>query len=276
MTGVQTCALPIFNLVLARELVARTRVSALLQGYRGRPPAALDAVHAALLGMAQLAADQDDILELDINPLLADQRGVIALDARVRVGAPREGHTGSRRLAIRPYPKELEEFVALEGFGRLKLRPVRPEDEPMFEAAFRRMTPEDVRLRFFGPINELGHDMAVRLTQIDYDREMEFVLEDPDAADLGARLMGVGRLAADPDNRHAEFAITVRSDLKGRGIGRFLLRRVVDYGRRRGIGDIFGDILVENQPMIDLARHLGFTFEEISADHGIVRATIKL
>jgi acetyltransferase len=268
-------ALPPLNLVLARELVSRTRIHALLQGYRDRPPAALDAICLTLVRLAQLATDLDGVMELDINPLLADSDGVVALDARVRVAAG-SARRGAARLAIRPYPKELEEVIELEGLGRLLLRPVRPEDAPMFRAAFDLMSPEDIRLRFFGPIKDMGHEMAARLTQIDYDREMALIVVRPEEAELGARFLGVVRIAADPDNRRAEFAITVRSDLKGRGIGRFLMRRIVAYAKGRGIGEIFGDILSENQPMLDLSRRLGFTIAELSADHGIVRATLVL
>ncbi len=146
----------------------------------------------------------------------------------------------------------------------------------MFSAAFDRLSPEDIRLRFFGPVKELGHDMAARLTQIDYDREMALLVERPEIADLGERFCGVVRIAADPDNRKAEFAVLVRSDLKGHGIGRFLMRHIVDYARKRQIGELFGDILSENGPMLDLCRRLGFKVEDLHIDHGIVRAVLKL
>jgi acetyltransferase len=248
-------ALPPLNMRLARDLMAQTRVSRLLHGYRGRPPADLDAIAVTLIKVAQLVIDFAEIAELDINPLLADPDGVIALDARVRVAratAPPE-----RRLAIRPYPKELEDEIRLTGGRTLLLRPIRPEDEPMMMAAFHRLSPEAVRLRFFAPIKELTHETAAGFTQIDYDREMALVLADhgrPGAAELYA----VARFSTDPDQEKAEFALTVRNDVTGRGFGPLLMRRLIDYARQRGIGEIFGHVLRENGAMLAICRSLGF------------------
>jgi acetyltransferase len=248
-------ALPPLNMRLAQDLIAQTRVSRLLRGYRDRPPADLDAIAVTLLKIAQMVTDFAEIAELDVNPLLADQRGVIALDARVRV--TRAAVPPERRLAIRPYPKELEDEVALRDGRTLLLRPIRPEDEPMLIAAFQKASPEAVRLRFFAPIKELTHATAAGLTQIDYDREMALVLADrsrPGAAEL----YGVARFSTDPDQQKAEFAIGVRDDVAGRGVGTLLMRRLIDYARGRGIGEIFGQVLAENRRMLGLSRSLGF------------------
>ena len=180
-------ALPPLNMRLAYDLMAQTRVHRLLRGYRDRPAADLDAVALVLLKVAQLVADFAEVTELDINPLLADEHGVIALDARIRVA--QTGKRAEERLAIRPYPKELEEEVSLADGRRLWLRPIRPEDEPALVAWFRKLSLEAVRLRFFAPLKELTHQAAARLTQIDYDREMALVLVEhgsPGAAELYA------------------------------------------------------------------------------------------
>jgi acetyltransferase len=248
-------ALPPLNMSLACDLVAQTRISRLLGGYRDRPPADLDAIAVTLIQVAQMVADLAEIAELDINPLLADQEGVVALDARVRLA--RTATAPERRLAIRPYPKELEEEVALDEGRTLLLRPIRPEDEPMLVAAFRKASPEAVRLRFFAPIKELTHETAAGLTQIDYDRQMALVLADrarPGAAELYA----VARFSTDPDQQQAEFAIAVRDDVAGRGLGTLLMRRLIDYARGRGIGEIFGLVLAENRSMLAICRKLGF------------------
>ncbi len=265
-------ALPPLNMNLARELIGRTRIVRLLQGYRDRKPADLDAVALTLIQLAQLAADLDEVAELDINPLLADAQGVMALDARIKVREPGPAR-GTGRLAIRPYPQELEDWVEIGKLGRVRLRPIRPEDEPYLVAAFAKLDPEDIRMRFFAPMKALPHDMAARLTQIDYDREMALILERPETK---GDIIGVVRLAADPDGTRAEFAIIVRSDVKGNGIGAMMMKRIIDYARTRRIGAIFGDVLHENTRMLALCRELGFTIEEIHADAGIVRATLAL
>jgi acetyltransferase len=182
--------------------------------------------------------------------LLVDADGVIALDARIVVHEP-VGEERAARLAIRPYPVELETEVEHRG-ERLRIRPIRPQDEPMLISFASRMTAEDARLRFFGPIREFSHELAARLTQIDYDREMAFLLLREDD------LVGVGRLVADPDFEQAEFALTVASDRQRRGYGELLLRHVVDYAKTRGIRRVFGLVLRENRRMLDLGARLGF------------------
>ena len=258
-------ALPPLNLALANELMSHTRVWRQLQGYRNRPPAALDDAALTLVRLSQLICDLGEVAEVDINPLLADVSGVIALDARVRI-APNPA--GDRRLAIRPYPKELERHESVSGIGELFLRPVKPEDASAFNRFFEQLAPEDVRLRFFTPLRALPERLRARFTQIDYDREMAFVLF------RGAEIIGVTRLAADPDNVKAEFAVIVRSDLKGKGLGRMLLDRIIQYARQRGIGEIFGDILPENTAMLNLCRDLGCRL--IFRESGVVRARLSI
>lgn len=262
-------ALPPLNLNLAHELMRRTRVHGLLQGYRDRPAADLDAIARVLTRIARLLAELPEVVELDINPLLADQDGVIALDARIAVRA--DDGRGDRRFAIRPYPRGLERMIARDDLGALRLRPIKPEDEPAIRGLAAAMTPEDRRLRFFAPVKVLDRETLARLTQIDYDREMALVLED-----AGGAILGVARIAADPDGAKAEFAVTVRSDLKGRGLGRLLLGAIVDYARGRGLGEVTGDILRENTAMVGLARHLGFTIGEIPESAEILRAYLAL
>jgi acetyltransferase len=273
MIGDTALALPPLNLALARELMSRTRIFHQLKGYRDRPPAALDSIALALVQLSQLVCDLDDVIELDINPLLADAEGVVALDVRVRVDGP--VHPGRRggRLSISPYPKELERIASIHGVGDAILRPVRPEDAPAFIRLFEKLTPEDVRMRFFAPMKEMPSPQLARLTQIDYDREMAFVLvsERPTT-----EILGVSRLAADPDNRRAEFAVTVRSDLKGFGIGTRLLSQLIEYARQRGIEELFGDVLAENDHMIALCRDLRFDLALVPESPSIFRATLRL
>ncbi|WP_279480839.1 bifunctional acetate--CoA ligase family protein/GNAT family N-acetyltransferase [Aureimonas sp. SK2] len=257
--------LPPLNAVLARDMIGRTEVWRLLQGYRDRPPADLEAITATLVTLSRMAAEIDAIAELDINPLLADSEGVLALDARVvlRSGAP----GGKARLAILPYPEELETEIASRK-GRFRLRPIRPEDEPALVRMVEASDPEDVRLRFFAPLRRIGHAFAARLTQIDYAREMAFVAEPAEAAGQGS-ILGVVRLIADPDGERAEFGIMVRSDQKGRGLGRLLMEAILDYARRQGVGTVHGEVLAENTAMLAMARRLGFRQKVHAEDQGL-------
>ena len=268
-------ALPPLNMALANEVMRRTRIYSQLIGFRDRPPAALEAIALTLVKVSRLVTDLGEITELDINPLVADSERVIALDARIGVSAAADGRKPEDRLAIRPYPKELEEIVELGDGRTLLVRPVRPEDEPMFHDAFGRLTPEAVRLRFFAPMKALSHEMAARLTQIDYDREMALVLTDPGPPGQ-SRGYGVSRIVADPDNERAEFAVVIVSDMTGAGLGALLMRRIIDYAKSRGIQEIYGDVLSENAGMLKLCRVLGFSLHHEADEPGVVRASLAL
>jgi acetyltransferase len=247
-------ALPPLNMSLARELVSRTRVSKLLEGYRNRPPADLDAICMTLMKISQLIIDVPEITDLDINPLFADSQGVLALDAGIRVSAVM---AGTDRLAIRPYPKVAEEILTLADGRKVLVRPIRPEDEPSHHIFVSKLSPEDIRFRFFGLVGELPHSEMARLTQIDYDREMAFVATLIEEQGTGETL-GVVRTVSDPDNERAEFAVVVRSDLKGSGLGRKLMLKMIDYCRERGTGQIIGQVLTDNIRMLKFCESLGF------------------
>jgi acetyltransferase len=253
--GDRSLELPPLNRALARATIERTRVWRRLRGYRDQPAADLEALDDLLVAVARLVAEQPEVRELDLNPVVADAEGALALDARVRIG-PAEGPAHAR-LAILPYPGELEEEVELEGGLRVRMRPIRPEDEPAHLAFFRRLDPDDVRFRFFGLVREMPHSQLARYTQIDYDREMAFVAEGtgPEGA---PETLGVVRAIEDADRDEAEFAIVVRSDMKGRGLGSALLRKMIRYCRERGVGELVGQVLPDNRAMLDLVAHLGF------------------
>lgn len=267
-------ALPPINAALARDMIERTRVYRQLRGYRDQPPADLNAIALTLVKLSQLVSELDEVVELDINPLLADATGVVALDARIRVVPLAGGARRGQRMAIRPYPKELERIESLPDLGQVLLRPVRPGDEPALLQLFHRLTQEDVRLRFFAPLRELPRIQLARFTQIDYDREMAFVLEA--MSQEPKDILGIVRIVADPDNQRAEFAVTVRSDLKGRGLGTLMLQRMLDYARERGIAEVFGDVLSENKLMLSLCRDLDFNLADLPENNGIVRASVRL
>jgi len=267
-------ALPPLNLALARELMSQTRVFRQLQGYRDRPAAALDEVAMILVRLSQLVADLDEVAEIDINPLLVDEKGAIALDARVRVAARQPAARGSR-LAIMPYPRDLERTVPIAGFESATLRPIRPEDSDLLSAMLAKVDPEDAGRGLFLHSRSPESRQLKRMTQIDYDREMAFVLIGVHKTPA-SELLAVARLAADPDNEHGEFAILVRSDLRRRGIGRLLLMRLIDYARSRGLARLSGHALRENEAMLGLCKTLGIRGEQTPDNPAIVRLGIAL
>jgi acetyltransferase len=266
--GDRSLELPPLNEALARRQIARTRVARLLAGYRDRPACDTAAVAGVLVRLAELAADHAEIVDVDINPLLCDEHGVIALDARIRI-EPAVAR-GADRFVICPYPKELQGTLCLPSGERLAVRPIRPEDEPALLRLIERSDAEDRRLRFHHPIHTLSHRSAAALCQIDYDREMALVVEASDG------LAAVARFHADPDMVKAEFAIMVRSDLKRRGIGRALLRALARVARQRGVGTLEGDVLKDNHPMRGLCGALGLRAEPHPDDSSLVRMRLPL
>ena len=253
-------ALPPLNPPLARALVQRTRVSRLLKGWRDVPAVDMTALTGTLTTVSLLLADVPEIAELDINPLLADATGVIALDARIRVSATQPG--GSARFAIRPYPAELIDVRPWQG-RQLTVRPIRPEDEAQHLAFLEKLDPVDIRMRVFYSRRSIERSELARLTQIDYEREMAFIataiLDEKQDGD-GAReeTLAVVRTITDPDNQDAEFGIVVRSDLKGGGLGDLMMRHIIDYQRGRGTRRLVASVLSENHRMLELAADLGF------------------
>ena len=273
--------LPPLNVPLARALVQRTRVARLLEGWRDVPPAHMPAVLGVLTALSQLLADEPRIAEIDINPLLADDAGVLALDARVRVSAAAPG--GAARFAVRPYPSELEETIGWQG-RTLTLRPIRPEDGAQHLAFFNRLDPADVRLRMFYSLRTLELSQLARMTQIDYEREMAFVATaahpagaaGADGQEPAEETLAVIRAVCDPDNVEAEFGIIVRSDLKGGGLGRLLMHKLIGYLRARGTQRLVTTTLHENTGMLALARGLGFTVGHAPEEPGVWRLELPL
>jgi acetyltransferase len=254
-------ALPPLDLQLANDLIARTRVSRLLRAYRDVPAVKPDAVPLALVKLAQMAADIPEIRELDINPLLADENGVMAVDARVAVGHTEAKFRGAgpSNFAVRAYPSQWERHLQVKDDWRVFVRPIRPEDEPAIHDLLRHVTPHDLRLRFFAQMKEFSHEFIARLTQLDYARAMAFAAFDEFTRDL----VGVVRIHSDSIYETGEYAILLRSDLKGRGLGWALMQLIIEYARSEGLKVISGDVLQENIVMLEMCRNLGF---EVKAD----------
>ncbi len=259
-------ALPPLNRALAQDLVARSRFAA----------EASDAQHVALeavlVRLSQLLTDLDQVTGLELDPLQVDAAGVRVFAARIRV-EKRGRRLGLRRFAIRPYPRELEQALEWQG-RRLLIRPIRPEDETTLADLIASLDAEDARMRFFGTMHKLPRSQLARFTQIDYDREMALVAIERDGDGI-ERSLGEVRVVADPDNAVADFAIVVRSDMKGKGLGRLLLQSIVDYCRSRGTGKLCGETLGANLRMQHLARELGFSLKT-GSDMGTVALCLQL
>ena len=243
--------LPPLNPMLARDIVTRSPYARLVA-----PEPAL----AALTALSQAVCDVKELVGLALTLRVYRDR-VMVVDPTLKIAATRS------RLAIVPYPRRFEETLDWQGV-RVTVRPIRPEDEAAHHDFVEAMTPEDLRLRFFGAVGSFDHSQLARMTQIDYDREMALIAT-VQSDDGFTRTLGVVRAVADPDNETAEFAVAVRSDQKGRRLGQLLIDRIIKYARARGIHWLVGEALRENTPMIGLAKASGFTITR-TEDPGVV------
>jgi acetyltransferase len=260
--------LPPLNLPLARALIERTRVAKALGPLRDQPAADVEAIAATLVRVSQLIVDFPEIAELDINPLFADAEGVQVADAWIRL---RAGGDPPGKLAIPPYPAELIGSYTAKGESFV-IRPIRPEDAEAHGAFFKRLSPEDVRYRFFSAMRELSAEQMARLTQVDYEREIAFIAVREGTADT----VGVARLVCEVGSTEGEFAVVVQPDTKGRGLARHLMLRLIDWARGRGMSAVIGQVLADNAPMLAFVRGLGFTIHRLPDEDGVVEARLSL
>ncbi|MYZ46712.1 bifunctional acetate--CoA ligase family protein/GNAT family N-acetyltransferase [Propylenella binzhouense] len=266
-------ALPPLDRQLALQLMSRTRIIRLLRGYRDVPAANIEEIAATLVKISQLAIDFPEIRELDINPLVADETGVVAIDARMTVRPVSGGaRAGIARFAIRPYPEELSESMRLLDGTDVFVRPVRPADAWLYQDFFDRLEPEDIRLRLLSVRRQFTEEFFARFTQVDYAREIAFVAFTPDEQ----HILGVSRLVLDADAERAEYAVVVRSDLKGKGLGWLLMRKLIDYAKSEEIPELYGHVLKENSNMLQMARELGFRTETDPDDPALVMVRLDL
>ena len=266
-------ALPPLNATTAQELIAASHHASAARAAGLIDDGGCYALAALLVRVSDLIATVPEIRTLTIDHLSAvDGRPIAPAEAVSGTLEALDGEEPDARFAIRPYPTKLiEKVVAADGLT-YRLRPMRAEDEPALGQMGARMSAEDLRLRFFQPMRQLSHELAARLTQIDYDREMAFALE----ASEGGGLLGVVRLHREARGDTAEFAVTVRSDQQGKGFGRLLMERIIAYARTQKLKSIFGIVLHENQGMLKLARKLGFTAQSERGDATVVRVDLKL
>lgn len=264
-------ALPPLNMTLARYLVIQAMKSGKVRSRSALRPLNIPALSQLLVQVSNLVVDCPEIQRLDIHPLLAAGEEFTLLDVTLQL-APFHGDNEAR-LAIRPYPHHLEEQFALKDGQHCLFRPILPEDEPLLRDFIAQVTKEDLYYRYFSEINEFTHEDLANMTQIDYDREMAIVAVRQQANQQ--EIIGVTRAISDADNIDAEFSVLVRSDLKGLGMGRRLLEKMIRYTRDHGLQQLNGITMPHNTGMITLARKLNFRVN-IQLDDGIVSLNLPL
>ncbi|TIW54667.1 MAG: GNAT family N-acetyltransferase, partial [Mesorhizobium sp.] len=265
-------ALPPLDDVLAGDAIDATRIGRLLAGYRDRKPANRGAIIAALNGLSQMIVDFPCLVSLDINPLLADAEGVVALDARIEIDPRRVDEPAPNpTLAIRPYPSGWSRDLQSDGMI-FHIRPIMPADVALYPAFLAKISPDDLRLRFLSLRKNFPDQMLKRLTQLDYERDIAFVALEKDTGALA----GIGRLSCDPDHRSGEYALLVRSELQGHGLGWDLLKQVIDYAKAERIGRIEGTILNENRKMLTMCLEFGFSIAHHPSEPGLSVATLEV
>ncbi len=268
-------ALPPLNGYLAQDLIKSTRASRLLGEFRNMPPANLDALEEVLLNISEMVCELPWLQELDLNPLIVDENGAIAADARIVIDfMPPSGDRYSH-MAIHPYPVHLIQDWQLPDGRTVTIRPIRPEDADLEQDFVKRMSDESKYYRFMDTLRELTQAMLVRFTQIDYDREMALIATIPD--EDGKELqIGVSRYVTNPDGETVEFALAVADDWQKHGIGRRLMTALIDSARAKGYRAVVGDVLALNSKMFRLMGSLGFTIHPHPEDPAVKRVVKPL
>ncbi len=269
----KSVALPPLNEYMARRMLGRTKAAKYLGAFRGMPKVNDKALVKALLSVSSLVTELPEIQELDINPLIVDESGVMAVDARIKVQVSHQLMPYSH-MTIHPYPHELTQSHQLANGMDITIRPIRPEDADLEQDFVRRMSEKTRYFRFMQALQELTPEMLIRFTQIDYDREMAFIALTETAG--GVCELGVCRYMVNPDGRSAEFAVVVSDDCHGQGIGTRLMKTLMQAAKFKGLTFFEGEVLSVNQPMLSLMKKLGFSVERIPDDPEIVRVVKDL
>jgi acetyltransferase len=272
--GDRAVALPPLNSFLVRELIAGTRVSKLLGAFRHMPPIQMEALESLLLRVSEMVCELPWLREMDINPLIVDENGALAADARVMVDfAPASGDRYAH-MAIYPYPSHLVTNWQLPDGTEITIRPIRPEDAEMVQEFVRGLSDEAKYFRFMNTLQELSQTMLARFTQIDYDREMALIaVTEESGKDVE---IGVSRYAINPDGESCEFALVVSDQWQHKAIGHKLMGSLMDAARTRGLKTMEGEVLASNHNMLKLVTTLGFAVATSTEDAAIKRVTRSL
>ena len=261
-------ALPPINSFIASSLIARTRVSRMLGEYRGMPAVDMAALEQVLGRVSEMVCELPRLKELDINPLLVDERGVVAADARIVVELQEPALDRYQHMAIHPYPHDLvHRFQTVDGQD-ITIRPIRPEDAEIEQAFVRTLSPKAKHFRFMQGVRELTREMLVRFTQLDYDRELALIAVIQDNGE--EREIAVARWAINPDGESCEFAVVVADEWQGRGVGSEVMRQLMNAAKDKGIKRIEGQVLKDNTEMLGLMGFLGFESAPSAEDPSVV------
>lgn len=269
-------AIPPLNTTLARLTMSRTKIFNALKGVRGRPPVDMAELDKILVRFSELVVQQRWIREIDINPLFVSHEKIIALDGRVVLYGPETKEAELPKLAIRPYPTQYVKQFNNKAGEAFVLRPIRPEDEPKMVKFHEKLSEESVYLRYFRAFQldqRVEHERLTRICYVDYDRAIVLVVEHTDPATGEAEIVAVGRLTRLPNPVEAEFAMLVRDDFQGRGVGTQLLQNLLAFGRDEGIERAVAYMLPENRGMIEISEKLGFT---MTREEDMVKAVKEL
>ena len=266
--------LPPLNAFLVAATIGRTRVSRMLGAIRGIPPVDMQALESVLLRVSEMVCELPQIEGLEINPLIVDETGAIAVDARAAVREMPPLRSRYAHMAIHPYPTELVANWELSDGSPVEIRPIRPEDAEMEQEFVRDLSPNTRYFRFMNTVRELTPAMLMRFTQIDYDREMAFVAVRKERG--REKEIAVARYVTNPDGKTCEFAIVVADTWQSRGIGRRMMELLIGVARARGLEVMVGHILAANQPMLALCAKLGFGISDHPEDSAVKRATLIL
>lgn len=270
----RTVALPPLNAILVRDMIRGTRVARMLGEFRNLPAVHTEALEAVLLRVSEMACEIAEIEEVDINPLVADENGVVAIDARVVLRKRPAARARYAHLAIHPYPADLATQIRLADGTRATLRPMRPEDAALEKEFIAGLSPETMRLRFLSALRALTPEMLARFTQVDYDREMAFVALVEAAG--REREIGVCRYATLPDGQTCEYAIVIADEWQGKGLGPIMMRRLIEVAQARALKSMVGFVLASNKPMLHLCTRLGFVAAPDGDDPTVRRVTLAL
>ena len=272
----RSVALPPLNKFLAKDLIESTRASKILDQFRNMPPADREALKEVLLCISEMVCELPWIMEMDLNPLIVDENGAIAADARIVID-----HTSSANgdryahMAIYPYPVHLIQEWQMNDGKIVTIRPIRPEDADLEQEFVKAMSDESRYYRFMDTLRELTQTMLVRFTQIDYDREMALVAVTT-AEDGKETQIGVARYVGNPDGESVEFALAVGDDWQKCGVGRKLMTALIDCARIKGYRTVVGDVLSTNAKMFRLMTSLGFTIHPHPEDTAVKRVVRPL
>jgi acetyltransferase len=272
IVGDRSVALPPLNTFLVKDLIQGTHVAKMLGTFRNMPPVNMSDLERVLLRVSEMVCELPMLMEMDINPLILDENGALAADARIIVGVRPPSPDRYAHMAIYPYPTHLVSSWQLADGTDVVIRPIRPEDVWLVQDFVKNLSEESRYFRFMKSVEQLSETLLVRFTQIDYSREMALIAvrtENDKEIELG-----VTRYAINPDGESCEFALVVADSMRGTGLGQKLITALMDIARSKGLKKIEGEVLKNNANMLKLMKRLGFT-ATVNPEDGSIKNVYK-